>query len=267
MPSSGGPSFGKRRRGSPVVGSARRCSSSCWASIVVDLQPRGERGEAHAERRLGHPVGGDHRLRLQAEAATRRSERRHGVRVDGLGAVERDAERRQVERPLVGAGELPAEHRVGEVRRRGDRAAVLRDQLGPQQRAGEEVDRGDAHELEPRGHRDRQEPDHAHVVEQREPGHHHVAPHVERGGVDHAGDVGVQVAMGDPHRFRLRRGAARQLQEGGVVLAGCRGVGDEVVAARVERLDGAVGDAALGEHRPQPVERRTEQHELRVDHP
>ena len=79
-----------------------------------------------------------------------RGERGDGGRVDRLGAVEREPQRRQVERPVVGAGELAGEHGVGEVRRRGHRAAVARDQLGPQQRAAEEVGRGDAHQLDAR---------------------------------------------------------------------------------------------------------------------
>ena len=149
IPGSGGPSSGNRRAGPSPAGTARRCSSSCVGVDLVDLQPGVDRRERHPERGLGHPVRAQHRLRAQPEPGARPSvNAADGVRVDRLGAVQREAQRRQVQRAVVGPGQLAGQHGVGEVRRGGDGAAVPGDQLGPQQRAAEEVGRGDRDQLQ-----------------------------------------------------------------------------------------------------------------------
>jgi hypothetical protein len=74
--------------------------------------------------------------------------------------------RRQVVLPRLGLLAQPlGEQRVGEVRRRGHRALVFVDELGPQQGVAEEVHRRDLDQLGAEVHRDGQEPHHAHVVE------------------------------------------------------------------------------------------------------
>ncbi|MCO5567273.1 hypothetical protein L7F22_020963 [Adiantum nelumboides] len=232
----------------------------------VGAQPRLHRRERHPERGLGHAVGAQHRLRAQPEPGTGVGERGDGDRVDRLGAVERDPQRRQVQRTVVDAGELAGQHGVGEVRGGGDGRGVLRDQLGPQPRAAEELGRGHRDQVQADRHRHGQEPDHPHVVEQRQPGHHPVALDVEARGLDHPGDVGVQVAVRDPDGLGRRGGPAGQLQQRGVVLAGDVGLGGERVRVAVEGVDRAERDALLGQDRRERVERRSEQHHPRVDH-
>jgi hypothetical protein len=102
-------------------------------------------------------------------------------------------------------------------------------------------------------------------VEQRQPGDHPVVLDVELRADLHRGDVGVQVAVGDAHGLRLGRRTARELQQRGVALVGHGRVGGDR-ARPGQVVERAEGDAALGEHRRQRVERRTQQHQPRVDH-
>ena len=72
----------------------------------VDGHALADRGERDRERGLGHA---EHRVRgagVEAERCGRGAERLDRVRVDGLGAVEREAPARQVER--VGAAQRAA---------------------------------------------------------------------------------------------------------------------------------------------------------------
>jgi hypothetical protein len=125
----------------------------------------------------------------------------------------------------VVARELPPQHGVREVRRGRDGAAVLGDQLGPQDGPAEEIQRGDRDQVQPERHRHGEEADHPHVVEERQPRHLHVAVDVEARRLRHRRDVGVQVAVRDPHGLRLGRGSAGELQQRGVALVRDGGVG------------------------------------------
>ena len=183
MPSNGGPSTGNDRvsaSGRASIRSTGTARCSCSSSVGqhgVDLQRRAPLVEGHGQRRLGHPVGADHRRRRQPEPGARVQERVHRGDVDRLGAVQREPHARQVEVRVL--DRRPGQHlggqRVGEIRCGRDGSGVLADQLRPQQRRGQEVRRRDGDQLDALTHRQGEEADHAHVVEQRQPGHHHLA--------------------------------------------------------------------------------------------
>ena len=140
--------------------------------------------------------------------------------LDGLGAREREAQRRQVEVAGLGLAAQPLrEQRVGEVRRGGHRALVLVDEPRPQQGVAQEVHRRDLDQFGAEVHRDGQEADHAHVVEAGQPADHDVLVDVVLGADEHRLGVGVDVAVRDLHGLGRAGGARRQLHEREVVLA------------------------------------------------
>ncbi len=86
------------------------------------------------------------------------------------------------------------------------------DPLHPVARLGQEVLRRGLNQLAPVGHRDRQEPDQAHVVVQGQPRHHHLGL-VELGSGTRGIDVGGQDTVGDHHALGLAGRAAGVLQD------------------------------------------------------
>ena len=146
-----------------------------------------------------------------------------------------------LERP---GGQHPRE--VGPGRRR---AAVVGDPLHPVAGVGEEVLRRGLHERGARRHRDREEPDQAHVVVQRQPRHHDVvaatSPAASAAGVD----VRRQHPVGDHHALRLAGRAARVLQDDEPL-----GVGRRHLQAVAARHAGRAGQH--GAHRRRSAGRR-----------
>ena len=110
-PAAAGPSCGKPR--DRAVRRRRRGPAAALQLVGVDhvdLQSGVDRRERDPERGLGHAVGAQHRLGAQPEPRAGVGERGDRDRVDRLGAVQRDPQRRQVERAVVDPGELAAEH-------------------------------------------------------------------------------------------------------------------------------------------------------------
>ena len=219
----------------------------------VDLQAHAEVRERHRQRRLGHPEHRERRLGVETVRRGGGAERFHGRGVDGLGAVERQAPRRQVEAAL--AAERTRRERVGEVRARGDRAAVLRDPLEPRAGGGEEVGRRAEHELEARQHRRHQQADEPHVVVQGEPRHRAVLAR-DPDGFGDRGDVGEDAPVGEHHALRIRGGPARELEDGQTV--GIVGRPHELIGGHAGCLGGELVEADEGGVRGRGIEERRE---------
>ena len=190
---------------------------------LVDDQAGVALGERHRQRRLRHAVGGQDRRRLQPEGLARVQQVLDVGGVDGLGAGQREPQRRQVVLTRLGLLAQPlGEQRVGEVGRRGHGALVLVDQLGPQQRVAQEVHRRDLDQLGAEVHRDGQEADHAHVVEAGQPADHDVLVDVVLGADEHGLGVGVDVAVRDLDGLRRSGRPGRQLHQRQVVFVRSR---------------------------------------------
>ena len=189
----------------------RHSTAQRGQQVGIDLvhgQTLAARRERHRQRGLGHAVGGQDRARVQPERLTGVQQVLDVGRLDRLGARQREAQRRQVELAGLGLAAQPlGEQRVGEVRRRGHRALVLVDQLGPQQGVPHEVHRRDLDQLGAEVHRDGQEADHAHVVEAGQPADHDVLVDVVLRADEHGLGVGVDVAVGDLDGLRRARRA------------------------------------------------------------
>ena len=260
----------QRPQGSQPAGIALCCrngAAQCGQQIGVDLvddQSCAALGERHRQRRLGHTVSRQDRLRPQPERLPRIQQVLHVGGIDRLGAGQRESQRRQVELARLGLAAQPlGEQCVGEVRRRGHGALVLVDELGPQQRVPKEVQWGDLDQFGAEIHRNGQEPDHAHIVEAGQPADHHVRIGVIPGADEHRFGIGVDIAVGDHHGLR-RAGRARcQLHQGDVILFGLEridGLGCE------QLLDGEDHDAPLSQDRPGHQERLTDHDGFGLDH-
>ncbi len=195
---------GRGRFGSPIVFQRVRLNG-------VHLQRCPPRMERHSERRLRHPVRADDRGVREAEGSAGPKESTCGPDVDRLRPVERESQAGQVE--IARPGEYPGRQRIGEIRCGSDGAAILADQLRPQQRLGQEVGRGDRYQLDSPAHRQSQESDHAHVVEQRKPGDHDVVLGAQPGRRAHGLDIRPEVAVGDLDGLRRGRRAGGQLEQ------------------------------------------------------
>ena len=215
-------------------------------------------GEGAPDRHLGHAKGAEDGAGPEAETLGFGDEAVDGVRVDGLGPVERDPQARQVE--VAHALESAGDEHPREVGAGGDAAPVLGDPLHPVAGMGEEVLRGGQHEIDAEAHRRGQEPDQSHVVIQREPRHHDVVV-VELGGGGDGVEVRSEHAVGDHHALGLAGGPARVLQNDEALRIGCRldmGIGRQPGGARLDRRQRDRGWVA----RHRFVERR----QLVVDH-
>ena len=231
---------------------------------LVDDQSGVARRERHCQRRLGHAVRGQDRLGPQAERLAGVDEVLDVSRLDRLGPRQREAQRGQVELTRLGLPAQPlGEQRVGEVRRRGHGALVLVDELGPQQRVAQEVHRRDLDELGAEIHRDGQEADHAHVVKAGQPAHHDVLLDVVLGADEHGLCVGVDVAVGDLHRFGRSSRPAGQLHERQIVFAHLDGI-DRL--GREQLVHGQHRDALFLQHGDRDQERIGDDHDLGLDH-
>ena len=217
----------------------------------------------HGQRGFRHAVDGSERLGVEAEAGSGVGEICHGVRVDGFGAVPHVAHRTQVDGAVGGLAQPSRQQRVREVRCSGDGSAVFLDQLGPQQRSAQEVQRRDADHLGAVLHRHGEEPDHPHVVKHRQPADHHVVVGLELDPVDHRVRVDVEVAVRDLYGLRQPGGTGGQLLQRDIGFRGRQRVG---VGSGAQRLDRHHVDAALDEQRCGGVERGAEDHGARIDH-
>ena len=167
-------------------------------------------GERCSDRGLGHPERREHAAGPEPERLGGGDERLDRLGVDRLGAAQRQGERREVEpfSSLEGAGrQHPREVRAG-----GRRAAIVGDPLHPVAGMRHEVLWGGLHQLDPLGHRQRQEPDQSHVVVERQPRHHRLLGH-ELGRLAAGVDVGRQHPVGDHHALRFARRSTRVLQD------------------------------------------------------
>ena len=230
----------------------------------VDHQSGAALGERHRQRRLGHAIGRQDRIRPKSERLAGIKEVLDVGGIDRLGAGERETQCGQVEFTRLSLPAQPlAEQRISEVGRRCHGAVVLIDELGPQQSVAQEVQRGDLDQLGAEVHRDGQEPDHAHVVEAGQPADHHVSLDVILRADEHRLGVGVDIAMGDHHGLR-RTGRTRcQLHQGDIVFAGLNrvdGVGGEQLLHRQDR------HTAFFEDRNGQQKRIGDHHSLRLDH-
>ncbi len=191
---------------------ARKAAADGREAARVDLRRDAGPPHADSDRGLGQAVAGRHHV-LEPEDALELAQR---ARPHRLGGVERHAEARQV---VAGGGGVAQAEPVGEIGRRREGAAVLRDLRQPgaharqarrqQDQAGAEIERDHRHQ------------DEAHVVVHREPAHEDVAGRDLHAG-DHLLDVGEDVGVGDLHALGLSGAAGGVLDVGDGVRVGRR---------------------------------------------
>ena len=196
-------------------GAAGSIARACWNASRLETLDAGQasrrrRGDAQAA--LGQAVDRPQRLGPEAERREARREALDRAGEDGLGAVQRDAPRRQIEPFEIGVRDLARAQVEGEVGRRGDRAAMPRDRLEPAHRLGQEGQR--RHRDDRHAVIERPEPraDQAHVVVQRQPRDADVvAAHLER--LAEGADVGEQVGVRQRHALGRARAPGRVLDQ------------------------------------------------------
>ena len=179
---------------------------------TLDAGQASRRRRRHAQAALGQAVDGPQRLGPEAERREARREALDRAGEDGLGAVQRDAPRREIEPVEIGVRDLARAQVEGEVRRRGDGAAMPRDGLEPAHRLGEEGER--RHRDDRHAVVERPEPraDQAHVVVERQPRDADVvAGQLER--LAEGADVGEQVGVRQRDALRCARAARRVLDQ------------------------------------------------------
>ena len=233
----------------------------------VDEQAAPERRKADAEAGLGQAVDRGHGVGPQAVAGEALAETLRRLRAHRLGAVEREPQGRKVEPFELAVRELAEAQLVGEVRRRGERAAVMRDAPQPALGPREEGERRHQHQRIAVEQRAEAGADQPHVVVERQPGHEDVGRARLRRR-PHRAKVGHQVRVRQHHALGLPGAARGVLQERDVAgrgavrrhgAAGLRHLLDgQDVAERLgmraqhvgERLRGLAGDedprAAVG---------------------
>ena len=136
------------------------------------------------------------------------------VRVDGLGAVERDPPARQIQPFGLLRPDAPHAQLVGEVRPAGERPPMPVDRFQPARGAGEEVQRGHEHQRKTVVQAPHPRPDQPHVVVERQPAHEHVARgRAQRGG--HGPQRGEHVAVAEHHALGAAGAAGGVLKKRG----------------------------------------------------
>ena len=173
----------------------------------VDARRHPVARQRQRDRALGHAVHRRHGFGAKAVGRVALDKAADRLRADRLRAVQRVLPRTQVEARERLVRQAAGADLVGEVGRRGNRAAVIVDRLQPALRPREEGLRREHHGGKRVIQRRQPHADQAHVVVQRQPGHHHVLGR-ESERVSDAADVREQVGVREHHALG-HRGAAR----------------------------------------------------------
>ncbi len=204
---------------------------------AVDLHLVAELVEGDRQRGLGHAVARQERLRAESRRLHPLGEVQERPRPDRLGAAAGDPQLAQIHGRQIPVLDALGDQPVGEVRRVGDRAAVLADLLEPDPRRASEVRGRQEHHRDVADERAEDEADQPHVVVEGQPAHADVVVvAVEARGAEEGAGVGDQVPVGDHHALGLAGRAAGELEEAEIVLAHGRQAG-----ARGAALEGVFG--------------------------
>ena len=212
------PSIGSRRArtarssGSAIsTGLATRVRSSTSRSTVSHIRPAPRRGNEPPIAVSAMPKAGNTAPASNPNGSAASTNASTAFGSTGSAPRQRERQRRQVEARSA-RFERPGREHPREVRSGGRGAADSRRPSCIQLPGGHEVLRGRLHEVDTLGHRERQEPDEAHVVVQRQPRDHRLAD-AQLGGLAAGVDVRRQHTVGDHHALRLARRTAGVLED------------------------------------------------------
>jgi hypothetical protein len=170
---------------------------------------------------LGHAVGRQPRLRIEAARGEGVGKRAQGFLADRLGAVEGHPQAAQIERGALLFGDLARAQFVGEVGRAGDVGPEIVDRLEPAVRIEQEGGRTHQHARVAAVQRRQDRADQAEVMVRRQPEHRQVVRAGQHPLVDQL-EILEQVAVADHDALGRAGRAGRILQKGQAVFGQAR---------------------------------------------